>query len=82
MKGYKTSKDYKQLKELLDKGYKVICLWTYANFYPPTISIAEKIRGDIDYYSVANWTCSVESKEFAFFCELRQVEFLEPNEEL
>ena len=29
MKGYKTSKDYHRLKELLDKGYEVICFYTY-----------------------------------------------------
>ena len=29
MKGYKTSKDYKRLKELLDKGYEVVCFTTY-----------------------------------------------------
>ena len=29
MKGYKTSKDKKRLKELLDNGYEVICLYTY-----------------------------------------------------
>lgn len=77
MKGYKTSKDYKRLKELLDKGYKVICLWTQNNLYPPRISFAEKIK---DYYAVANWTCRVESKDFDLFCEIRQVEFIEPDE--
>ena len=29
MKGYKTSKDYKRLKELLDAGYSVVCFTTY-----------------------------------------------------
>ena len=29
MKGYKTSKDYKRLKKLLDEGYKVVCFITY-----------------------------------------------------
>ena len=29
MKGYKTSKDYKRLKELLDKEYEVVCFITY-----------------------------------------------------
>ena len=29
MIGYKTSKDYSRLKELLDKGYDVVCLSTY-----------------------------------------------------
>ena len=29
MKGYKTSKDYKHLIELLDKGYEVVCFTTY-----------------------------------------------------
>ena len=29
LKGYKTSKDYSRLKELLDNGYEIICLTTY-----------------------------------------------------
>ena len=29
MKGYKTSKNYKRLKELLDRGYEVVCFTTY-----------------------------------------------------
>ena len=29
MRGYRTSKDYKQLRELLDKGYEVVCFTTY-----------------------------------------------------
>ena len=29
MKGYKTSRDYKRLKELLDQGYDVVCFCTY-----------------------------------------------------
>lgn len=29
MKGYKTSRDYKRLKELLDNGYEVVCFTTY-----------------------------------------------------
>lgn len=30
---YKTSKDYKRLKELLDKGYEVVCFTTYDFLY-------------------------------------------------
>lgn len=29
MKGYKTSKDYKRLRELLDAGHSVVCFTTY-----------------------------------------------------
>ena len=29
MKGYKTSRDYKRLKDLLDMGYEVVCFTTY-----------------------------------------------------
>ena len=32
MKGYKTSRDYKRLEELLNKGYEVICFSTYDIF--------------------------------------------------
>ena len=41
VKGYKTSKDYKRLKELLDAGYEVVCFITYDfNYYH---------RGEKDY---------------------------------
>lgn len=29
MKGYKTIRDYRRLKELLDNGYEVVCFTTY-----------------------------------------------------
>ena len=32
LKGYKTSRDYKRLKELLDQGIEVVCFTTYDFF--------------------------------------------------
>ena len=41
MKGYKTSKDFKHLKELLDAGKEVVCFITY--------DFNERHKGEKDY---------------------------------
>lgn len=41
VKGYKTSKDYKRLKELLDNGYEVVCFTTY--------DFNQRHKGEKDY---------------------------------
>lgn len=41
MNGYKTSKDYKRLKELCDSGYKIVCFTTY--------DFNENHKGEKDY---------------------------------
>lgn len=66
---YKTSKDYKQLKELLDKGEEVIVLNC------PLIGYAQKVD---DWYWFGGQT-HIESREFLSFCREQSVEFIEPN---
>jgi len=72
MKSYKTSKDYKRLKELLDNGHKVICLvdghlsW-FAYFCGEYINSQSHLPKDITY------------EDFRDVCEFDKVEFIEPN---
>ena len=71
MKGYKTSKDYKRLKELLDEGAEIIVL----NF--PLISFSRKVN---DWYSFGGQS-HIESKEFLSFCREQHIRYIEPNKE-
>lgn len=80
MKSYKTSKDYKRLKELLDKGYEVLVA------YPDnSVHVAWKHSVGVYYFGNGNGydtrlsaqeRCSFERK-----CECIEIEFIEPNEE-
>ncbi len=84
---YKTSKDYKRLKELLDKGYQVVCFTTYdwgdgdfvtdvckATAYDGRYQISA--RG-IEYCSY--WAGMHRYKSFEDACEHCQIEFIEPT---
>ena len=74
MKNYKTSKDYKRLKELLDSGYKVICLvgghlsW-FAYFCGEYI------------YSQGHLPKEITDDEFREVCEFDKIEFIDPIED-
>lgn len=85
MKGYKTSKDYSRLKELLDKGYAVVCLTTYdfspgnevtdvckATKYDDTYRISA--RG-IEYTSY--WPGMHRYKSFEEACRESNIEFFD-----
>jgi hypothetical protein len=89
---YKTSKDYKRLKELLDKGGPVVCIvnngWNVAKNEP----YREICRGEKNEYGrYAFWCYGAEfcayfpgSKRFGSFedmCEYMDIEFIEPNVE-
>ena len=69
---YKTSNDYRHLRELLDKGYKVICLidghlsW-FAYFCGEYINSQSHLPKDIT------------DDEFCDVCRFDGVEFIEPN---
>lgn len=84
---YKTSKDYKRLKELLDKGYTVVCFTTYdygdgdyvtdvckATCYDGRYQIAA--RG-IEY--TAYWPTMRRYNSFEEACRESNIEFIEPN---
>lgn len=66
---YKTSKDYKRLKELLDQGREVIVLNC------PLVCYAQKVD---DWYWFGGQT-HIKSREFLSFCREESVEFIEPN---
>lgn len=74
MEGYKTSRDYKRFRELLDRGKKIIALCGYDG-----CGIAHK-----DY---TNWYCihtfykeaDTSDENFAKWCANHNVEYLEPD---
>ena len=97
MKGYKTSKDYKRLKELLDKGYEVVCFITYDfDRFPIMVTdvcLARLLYPDSEQsakYSLAargieylHYWLHGGNYKFTFeeLLKNRNVEFIEPNEE-
>ena len=72
---YKTSKDYKRLKELLDKGEKVIVL--QCGVSP---KIASKIDG-IKYCYTLGYLDDSTERGFFKLCRTLAIEFIEPNGE-
>lgn len=72
---YKTSKDYKRLKELLDKGEAVIVLHSGVSPH-----IARKMDGFKYCYTLGYLADSTE-RGFYRVCRILEVEFIEPNGE-
>ena len=71
---YKTSKDYKRLKELLDKGQWVIVLHSGVSPH-----IARKIDG-IKYCYTLGYLDDSTERGFFKLCRTLEIEFIEPNE--
>ena len=72
---YKTSKDYKRLKELIDRGYWVIAIENDAiDFF---YCLAEQ-------YFFIDWHLpkGITDKEFEEVCDAFDLEFIEPTEEV
>jgi len=83
MRGYKTSKDYKRLKELLDNGYEVIVIaGGYAPGIQPTLGIGRK---SAEYYVLGTILTWAESYiegcgwDWEPYCQINKVEFIEPE---
>ena len=79
MKGYKTSTDYKRLKELLDSGYEIIIIKDSGNE-----NIVTSAWKNLHYYhtgnSVYNDGLVVGGHEtFEQYCDCMGIEFIEPN---
>ena len=60
LKGYKTSQDFKRLKELLDAGYWIIILWRHdpmGTLFPEIARKVPHIDGGVDgdWYSIGTW---------------------------
>lgn len=82
---YKTSKDYERLKELLDEGKEIVI------FYCPRLddkkyvkcTLSKKIKiwnvhlYDIGSFDIYYW--HLKKKPFEDWCEMYNVEFIEPN---
>mgnify|MGYP001159030936 FL=1 len=83
---YKTSKDYKRLKELLDKGEKITVFFLHKSGYGTEQKIrktAEKKYNEIthcDGYFIGPMTIfPFSQKPFEYYCEKYNIEFIEPN---
>ena len=84
MKGYKTSKDYKHLKALLDAGQIVIVIWPEKVMGKETPrSWAAFKDGDYYYLGVLCWAESYikgAGWDFEPYCEAHDVSFIVPTE--
>jgi len=83
MRGYKLSKDYKLLKELLDKGYKIIMV-QHTNYGLPLLSVSHYHAESKRYYLAGLHIWSEEDGRFGTFeeyCNDWGIEFIEPPEE-
>ena len=83
MKGYKTSKNYKRLKELLDRGYEVVCFIDLGyNWHKYSILARRELVQGIDaYLMVGFWTVRAVD-DFVRSCNTYDIEFIEPTEEI
>lgn len=87
LKGYKVSKDYKRLKELLDNGYTVVVLWvhdTTGNVFAGIAKRVPPVKGGVEgnWYSLDSWNYfpTIEKKSFEEKCESIGFSFIEPDE--
>lgn len=85
MKGYKTSKDYKQLKELLDAGQTIIVLWQEKVMKRKfQRAFAAFKDGDYYYLGVLCWAESYikgAGWDFVPYCDAHNLEFIVPTNE-
>ena len=89
MKGYKTSKDYKRLKELLDKGWNVIIMYEVEGARLGDVvwksSVARFTAGSsarFDSYELGPASMFRRNfKRFEANCKFWDFEFIEPTEE-
>jgi len=82
MKGYRTSKDYKRLKELLDKGYEIVCFIDlgYTDRKYTNLARKQMVQG-VDAYNIIGFWYHRNTKEFERACVAYDIEFIEPTEE-
>lgn len=78
MKGYKTSKDYKRLKELLDAGNEVIISDEYG---VNLARLRNKDNPDIISYDFGDFTIfSTRFERFEDILKSKEIEFIEPTD--
>lgn len=85
MKGYKTSKDFKRLRELLDKGQEVIVIYPDEDIVHQ-MRFAWKRPGGVYYLGNGRHYATASLAEESFYsferaCKNIGIEFIEPNEE-
>lgn len=86
---YKTSRDYKRLKELLDKGYQIVCFVDYKwsdQSVVRDICIAKYINTTEEYPFTVRGLCYMDwshNRKYTFdeICEAVNVEFIDIKEE-
>lgn len=68
MTGYNTSKDYKKLKELLDKGWTIVYLWRHDTAGRLFADIAKKViaKDGMVIYDLSGWTYIPETTDRSF----------------
>lgn len=81
-KGYKTSKDYKHLKELLNSGFDVVCFCDYGDNRDLCHAYKDKTfyrisSRDIEYN--VYWKGMHRYSSFEEMCKDSDIEFIEPN---
>ena len=87
MKGYQTSKDYKRLKELLDKGYDIVCWADYERYDGHVCRDICHARKMDDTYIISArgieygsyWDGRIAYDSFEEMCEDNHIEFIEPT---
>lgn len=88
MKGYKTSKDYGRLKELLDAGHQVVIVWQHSTTLRLFSGIAEKhvSRDALNYTTVGyhldawSWFPQSSRESFEDKCKAIGFEYIVPEE--
>lgn len=87
MKGYKTSKDYGRLKELLDADYIVVVLWVHdatKNLFSDIARRVSHIQGGVDgdWYSIGVWSYfpTINRESFEDYCASKGFSFIVPEE--
>ena len=82
---YKTNKDHKRLKELLDKGDEVICVIPSEFPRGNMCAIARRepsfVSPHAGDYVFAEFGFYIQEKDFIEGCIARSIEFIEPNGE-
>lgn len=81
---YKTSKDYKRLKELIDEGKEIICLATSCSPRFKDVCVAKNYDNYIYVVSsrgIEFTSFRYPATEYLFKAKMREInlEFIEPN---
>ena len=86
-KGYKTSRDYTKLKELLDSDYSVILVWIHSTTLYAYAEVAHRvfpIPGGVDGYwynlGIWNYFPGVNRESFEDYCKKQGFFYIVPQD--